>query len=282
MKNYKNNKAFTLIEMLVVIAIIGILTGILIPSLMKAKEHSRRAECASNLRQLYIASMSFAIDDANSGHYPAAYSAEGYDSIHGKWEQSSKGWVDWYHWKESAAGVKRADAKTYWWGEKGITCITNGALYSYVGSIKVYMCPSFKRYSDKSGDPRFNDPCRSYLMNRAVGWGSFFSLQADKRGMSRRMLFADGAYYAKDYVVSRSILGLANEGWDTGGGYYKGYYSGYDAMLEAVADGAVQKELIGDYHHGKGNVVFVDGHTECLSPTLTKDICLGDYEPPVN
>ena len=71
MKNYKNNKAFTLIELLVVIAIIGVLVGILIPSLSKAKEHSRRAACASNLRQLYIASMSYAAD-GDGGGFPAA------------------------------------------------------------------------------------------------------------------------------------------------------------------------------------------------------------------
>jgi len=46
---------FTLVELLVTIAVIGILAGLLLPVLSRAKNNSRRATCLNNLRQINVA-----------------------------------------------------------------------------------------------------------------------------------------------------------------------------------------------------------------------------------
>lgn len=54
------NEAFTLIDLLTVIAVIAILAGILIPALSSVRESAKEAECASNLRQIGVAMQLYA------------------------------------------------------------------------------------------------------------------------------------------------------------------------------------------------------------------------------
>lgn len=56
-------RGFTLIELLVVVAIIALLMSILLPALRDAREQGKRAVCLSNLRQMGIALLSYALDN---------------------------------------------------------------------------------------------------------------------------------------------------------------------------------------------------------------------------
>lgn len=77
-KKSRGSQAFTLIEVLVTISVIGILVAILLPALQAIRAASRSTQCVNNLRQLGLAIGSYT---AANGVMPAGHQGLGY-SLH--------------------------------------------------------------------------------------------------------------------------------------------------------------------------------------------------------
>lgn len=67
--NQPTRRGFTLVELLIVIAIIGTLVGLLLPAVNSARARARQAQCLNNMKQLGTAVFSFATS-GTKGAYP--------------------------------------------------------------------------------------------------------------------------------------------------------------------------------------------------------------------
>ncbi|MFH0953014.1 MAG: prepilin-type N-terminal cleavage/methylation domain-containing protein [Verrucomicrobiota bacterium] len=86
-------RAFTLIEMLIVIAIIAILLALILPAVGGARRRAETLKCASNLRQIGIAISSYGRD---TGHYPLGFcggAATTNQAMWGEWSYSLNGYL---------------------------------------------------------------------------------------------------------------------------------------------------------------------------------------------
>jgi prepilin-type N-terminal cleavage/methylation domain-containing protein len=84
----RSRRAFTLVELLVVIGIIALLVGILMPALSRAKESANRIACLANLRTLGQGFVMYTND--NRGRYPRPGAGGGQ-------------YEDWVYWENTAA-----------------------------------------------------------------------------------------------------------------------------------------------------------------------------------
>lgn len=70
---------FTLLELLVVVAIIGILAALIFPAFSRARESGRAISCAAHLKQIGLGLMQYESD--NDGYYPTAGATVLWDEI---------------------------------------------------------------------------------------------------------------------------------------------------------------------------------------------------------
>jgi len=117
----QSHRAFTLLELLVTIAIIAALAALLLPALARAKAASKRTACISNLRQLGLTVQMYWND--NNG-----------DCFYAVPANTNNGQLWWFGWLQSPQPGIGEGKRAY--------VATIGVLHPYLKDSSVRLCPS--------------------------------------------------------------------------------------------------------------------------------------------
>lgn len=291
-------KAFTLIELLVVIAIIAILMGTLLVAGSGSTERGRAAKCATNMRNLAAAAISYSV--GNGGYFPRAQSSLTMKSDtsangQGLGYEPVKGWISFldtgmsYPSKSKGAATQCSFASA---NPDEITyALTNGAIWTAIGGNRSsYMCPVFRKACQDAGTL---DPGWSYQMSAYFGYDNSGVTMSDGikafelARADRRLLFAEIPCLDPSSADKKS--GSGGKGQNGGSGMSVNLTGGNgteacDGCLVYKSKGG--EETIGFNHRGNkrvfGHVAFADGHVEQITAPkggnyveLTDWLCCG-------
>lgn len=255
----RGRRAFTLIEVLVVVAIIGLLLAILLPSLNRAREQAKAAVCLNNQRQMAVASEAYI--NTYAGFFPPSQDTAYVQGSSGTVErQIDYGW-DITRIMDMATGKTRAVAGLIWQG-RTIEAIhqcpsfTGQAMWAddrYTGyNYNSSYLGAFRKRKEKAPPSGLGAPGGSALWVVVVPTAK----QAQIRMPARCVVFGDGQYVAGANKFMRSPWGAeqgARDSW---------FSSGRGAGTQ------------GFRHCGRTNAAFADGHAQAWRDRHTET-----YEP---
>jgi len=240
-------RGFTLIEVLVVVAIIALLVSILLPSLRTARDQAKAVACQSNIRQMGVAIQCFTAD--HKGYYPDA-----------------QRWLTWTPW--------------YWGGKDPVEFTAPRAnpvsgrqeswLLRYLKNPEVYLCPvdNGERFWKDAPNEWQAMPAgiTSYSMQgvlqqlvagRYEGRNQappFASAYPESNRMSS-VWYNEGILLETParvmLMMEESELSPFNDGYVDWEGYW---VSGFKAQTDKLTV----------RHRGKGHLLMFDGHVEAL------------------
>lgn len=244
------SRAFTLIELLAVIAIIMLLASILVPSLAGVRGRVEFSRCKSNLNQIGIAANMFASDD-KYGDYPNCW-----DWVYsqGGGYQTNGAWLEW----------GRADS------------VAKGAIRPYIGEshTDVFVCPTFPRVCENNPATPSIKPYVTYDMNEyfrgsKTNGGTWLSFATHRTRLIRPA--EEGVFCEEDPWVNTPYASSWMNNMCFGSADFDNKPQGPGGTIrDALASFHMPPN--GNLVEGFGNVWFADGHVEKRHPSESKDV----------
>lgn len=236
--------AFTVLELLVVIAVIGLLVAITQPCLQSARHYVRRAVCGSNIRQLLLGLATY---ETENERYPYSFNDIRMDVPPGGY--AGYGSIDMYGW---------------WW-------------FDYVGGFykksdrkkSVLECPAKKL---KRAGLRTDILCGNYGVNQSIcrmathlsKWADFIGKplrSVDISSPGQTLLIVDSGYSMINWNHATDTPGAyLDNTWIEDTAYVPGLKINKERELWA---GQEEDAIHGRHPNRTVNVGFVDGHISC-------------------
>ncbi len=235
-------KAFTIIELLVVIGIISILTAILLPTLARARAQGDNLKCKTNLHQYAIALEEYVGD--NKDYFPNPK----------KWlyRKLSSGFCQW-HDKDVFPAHLPSNA---------------GSMWEYLDTPEVHLCPTFRKLSKTRGidHPYHYEhdidiiPQFSYTMNVHLGRNTdeidiLKTSQASKP--ARLFTFSEQNMWSSKEIALNVMMDSALHINDI---------NSVPMAFEGQNFASYHNIINNDYNKGSANALFLDGHVGKASP----------------
>ena len=231
--------AFTLVELLVVVGIIGLLVAILLPTLGRARENANRVKCLSNLRQLGMA-MDMYVND-NKGCWPGGAQLQ---DIQVRED-------DWIWWQEVPVMPNRPKVD-----------INGSKILLYLGTFKedVFRCPSdnIDAHTPHTGGVyRYSYVINQYLVDGRIKYSAV-------RNASEKIM-----------MVEEDEWSINDGYWNPGQGLTTSDSKDLIAIrhdrLKVFPDPRAQAIASHPNAQRRGNVVFVDGHADYVPRIFAHD-----------
>jgi prepilin-type processing-associated H-X9-DG protein len=228
--------SFSIVELLLVLAIIGILSALLMPAYKSMRESARAANCMSNMRQIGIGLVNYSMD--NNGYFPPANTNSNLKPP----PTALNNWIGmvWPYVNSTTNYLAGVNDGTVLSKNKNVFSCPTAKLYPVIAKKTAIRVPGGQANGDNN---------RSYGMNVMTSWSYY--------GLPNPKLHEDGRQFPmnRSWVTNAPGTMLIIE----------------DTQLQSTPDlyfytkGKYGRKGSGTGlipHHGGCNILFYDGHTE--------------------